>query len=780
MKSQIVSENTRLSVITDRLLRVETGSFTDLRTQTVWDRNFAGTDARFEIKGDMCFITTAQITAAVDCRHGVIKEVMLSHGQRVTNFKKDNLKGTARTLDRCDGAVKLEDGIMSRSGAAIMNDSRSLLLEGDRLIRRAGGKDVYLFAYGDDYRGALRDFFSLTGQAPLVPKYCLGNWWSRYKAYTQEEYRGLMQRFLDKHIPISVATIDMDWHWVDVIGRFGLEARPVVNNGSFRERFDVKYNPGWTGYTWNTELFPDHRELLQWLHDRNMKVTLNVHPAQGIRFYEDCYENVCREMGVDASGREPIPFDLTDPKFRKAYFEQVHRPLEKEGVDFWWIDWQQGTKAGTEGADPLWLLNHYHYRDMDENGEKRPLILSRYSGLGSHRYPLGFSGDTIMSWKSLAYQPFFTANAANAGYTWWSHDIGGHMRGYQDEQLYLRWLQLGVFSPINRLHSTNCEFMGKEPWKQSPATEAAANEFLRLRHRLIPYLYTCNYNTHTKGVPICEPMYYGSKCEEAYHVPNQYRFGTELIAAPITEPLDKLTLLAPVKVWLPEGRWTDIFTGQIYEGNKTVTMYRDMSSIPVLAKAGAILPLYAEGLENSLDPAQPHEIWVYRGNGAFDWYEDDGESKAYRSGAYAITHMEVKESGDTLRFTMETEQGTPGYPIPRRRLTLRFRDVQCATAFVDGERAELRQMLTDRGQNETLLELDYQGAPVTVELRGLRTAENLPLEEEAVRIITKYQLSNDRKNFGALKRAVGHFDRRGILPSRLDGPIEELRNLARP
>ena len=142
--------------------------------------------------------------------------------------------------------------------------------------------------------------------------------------------------------------------------------------------------------------------------------------------------------------------------------------------------------------------------------------------------------------------------------------------------------------------------------------------------------------------------------------------------------------------------------------------------------------------------------------------------------------MEVKESGDTLRFTMETEQGTPGYPIPRRRLTLRFRDVQCATAFVDGERAELRQMLTDRGQNETLLELDYQGAPVTVELRGLRTAENLPLEEEAVRIITKYQLSNDRKNFGALKRAVGHFDRRGILPSRLDGPIEELRNLARP
>ena len=780
MDRQISAGKTRITVITDRLLRVETEKFTELPSQTVLHRDFAEAGADFAPEGELCTVQTARIKAVIDCRRGWIKEVTLSDGRRVTDFKKGNLKGTARTLDQCNGKTKLENGIMSRSGAALMDDSRSMLLDGDRLLKRGGGKDLYLFAYGDDYRGALKDFFALTGQVPLVPRYCLGNWWSRYKAYTQEEYRALMQRFLDKQIPISVATIDMDWHWVDVIGRFGPEARPEINNGSFRERYDIKHNPGWTGYSWNRELFPDHRELLSWLHEKNMKVTLNVHPAQGVRFFEDCYENACRALGLDPAERKPIPFDLTDERFRRVYFEQVHRPLEKEGVDFWWIDWQQGTKAGAEGPDPLWLLNHYHSLDMEEKGEKRPLILSRYGGLGSHRYPLGFSGDTVMSWKSLEYQPYFTANAANAGYTWWSHDIGGHMLGVQDEQLYLRWLQFGVFSPINRLHSTSCEYMGKEPWKQSPAVEAAASEFLRLRQRLIPYLYACNYFTHKEGVPLCEPMYYEWKDQAAYQVPNQYRFGPALIAAPVTKPLDKLTLLAPVKVWLPEGRWTDIFNGQIYEGSRTLTMYRDMSSIPVLARAGAILPLYAEGRENSLDPAQPHELWIYRGDGTFDWYEDDGESKAYRDGQWSLTHMEVRETGSTLRFTMETERGAADYPLPRRKLILRFRDVEGAAAFVNGEAAELKTILTGNGQRECSLELWSGGEAVTVELRDVKARENLPLEEEAVRLITKYQMSNTRKNYGPLKEALGHFDRPGILPKRLDGPIEELRALKRP
>lgn len=126
----------------------------------------------------------------------------------------------------------------------------------------------------------------------------------------------------------------------------------------------------------------------------------------------------------------------------------------------------QGTNTKIEGLDPLWMLNHFHYLDSGRDG-KRPMTFSRYAGPGSHRYPVGFSGDTHITWDSLDFQPYFTNTASNIGYGWWSHDIGGHMMGYRDEELEVRWYQYGVFSPINRLHSSNSRFSGKEPWKFS-------------------------------------------------------------------------------------------------------------------------------------------------------------------------------------------------------------------------------------------------------------------------------------------------------------------------
>lgn len=138
--------------------------------------------------------------------------------------------------------------------------------------------------------------------------------------------------------------------------------------------------------------------------------------------------------------------------------------MKKTALTFGGLDWQQGKKSDIEGLDPLLALNHYHFLDNAENG-KLPLILSRYAGLGSHRYPLGFSGDTAINHKVLDFQPYFTANAANAAYFWWSHDIGGHHFGYKDDELYLRWIEFGVFSPILRLHSTSNDLLGKEPWK---------------------------------------------------------------------------------------------------------------------------------------------------------------------------------------------------------------------------------------------------------------------------------------------------------------------------
>ena len=725
----------RISLLTPCLLRLETGMVTDLATQTIWHRDLEKVNWELEDRGDTCIVKTGEVCFTVDRKKGEVVAVTLPDGGTVTDFKKDNLLGTARTLDMANGALKLEPGILSRSGVGIMDDSKSLLLDGKgRILPRPACTDRYFFAYGHDYRRQLRDFFRLTGPVPLIPKFALGNWWSRYKAYTQEEYRSLMQTFTDKKLPITVATIDMDWHWTDVVDRFGREAKPEPP----KTKEEILYNtmlPGWTGYSWNTELFPDHRELLNWLHGQGFHVTLNVHPSQGIRFFEDCYQDVCEAMGMDPAERNAIPFDIADEKFVSTYFDAVHRPMEEEGVDFWWLDWQQGTKTKIPGLDPLWALNHYHTLDMDRAG-KRPLILSRYAGLGSHRYPLGFSGDTIVTWKSLDFQPYFTVNAANAGYTWWSHDIGGHMHGVQDDELYLRWLQFGVFSPINRLHSSNSDFMGKEPWKRSWAVEKLAEEFLRLRHRLIPYLYAANYRTHIHGEPLCMPLYYRYDCEDAYNAPNEYIFGGQLLVCPVTQKADPRLNLAATKLWLPEGRWTDFFNGRIYQGGRWVTLYRDLDSIPVLAGEGSVVPLYRSGESNDLSLSQPLELHIWRGNGSFELYEDDGETDAYRKGMSAVTSFRVEETGDLLRFCIAPPEDSCGLLPEKRRMYLKFRDIRQAEVTVDGAEVPFGADICAEVGN----------APVTVELRQIQVLCNPSREELESALLTRVQGSNDWKS----------------------------------
>ena len=370
------NDKLRITLLTPCMLRLETGAYTDMPTQTVWNRDLDTVKYTTQKQGNLFTIYTEEVTFCIDLHKQAMVSVTFEDGTVVTDFEKGNLLGTARTLDMVNGSTKLDKGILSKDGVAVMDDSKSLILQQDgQILPREKCKDLYFFAYGHQYLRCLKDFFRLTGQVPLIPKFALGNWWSRYKAYTQEEYRELMQRFIQRQIPITVATIDMDWHWTDVLERFGKDADPGVGMTA-QEAFYNKMTPGWTGYSWNTELFPDYRELLRWLKDQKFHITLNVHPSQGVRSFEDCFPVVCEKMGKDASETKRIPFDITDLRFVHTYFDDIHHPYESDGVDFWWLDWQQGKKTAIPGLDPLWALNHYHFLDNSREG-KQPLILSR-------------------------------------------------------------------------------------------------------------------------------------------------------------------------------------------------------------------------------------------------------------------------------------------------------------------------------------------------------------------------------------------------------------------
>jgi alpha-glucosidase (family GH31 glycosyl hydrolase) len=595
--------------------------------------------------------------------------------------------GTYRTLDTVDGKVQLERGLLSRAGWVVVDDSHSLVFdEQGWLTSRGGGKDsldLYFFGYGRDFAAALSDFRKIAGPVPLLPKWALGNWWSRYWEYTHDELTQLIRDFEQHEIPLSVCIIDMDWH--------------ITQTGNA--------SSGWTGYTWNRDLFPNPQATIDFIHGHGLKTALNLHPAAGIHPHEEQYPAFAHWMGIDPATQQSISFDIADPHFTRAYFELLHHPLEALGdeyigIDFWWMDWQQGQKTAVEGLDPLWWLNHLHFYDLarpvasvnQQIGEstnqpltihnsrrmyssaftisKRPFIFSRWGGLGNHRYPIGFSGDTIITWDSLAFQPTFTSTAANVGYGWWSHDIGGHFGGIEDPELYTRWVQFGLLSPILRLHSTKNRFLERRPFGWDAETLRLTRHAMQMRHRFIPYLYTMSWRDHTYAESPIRPMYHAySHRDEAYCTPDQYTFGRELIAAPHIHPRDPHTRLSRQVVWLPHEAW-NFFTGRHYEPGWHA-LHGTLDDLPLFAKPGAIVPLCER--EDWRKPARL-ELHLFPGaDNHFDLYEDDGETTAFHNGAYALTPFDLKWEEQTWSLTISPATGDISLLPPMREYKLYFR-----------------------------------------------------------------------------------------------------------
>ncbi len=662
----------RITVLTVGLVRLEwadDGVFEDRASTFALHRDLPAPEFTVTEAGEYLEVVTERFRLSYDRGPFTPSGLSLQVRGAVSNYHSvwrygepvGDLGGTARTLDNVDGALPLEPGVASHLGYSVLDDSGTMLFTEDGWVAPRDGSrlDLYVFAYGHDHQQALDAFYAVSGLPPVLPRWALGNWWSRYFQYSADHYLALLDRFADEWLPFSVAVLDMDWHPVATV--------------------EPKYGSGWTGYSWNRDLFPDPPAFLDELHRRGYRVTLNVHPADGVRAFEDAYPAMARSLGRDPADGEPIAFDATDRRFLAAYFDVLHRALEDDGVDFWWIDWQSGPHSRVAGIDPLWMLNHFHFLDSGRDG-RRPLTFSRYAGPGSHRYPVGFSGDTVISWASLQFQPEFTATATNIGYGWWSHDIGGHMFGVRDDELALRWLQLGVFSPILRVHSSSNPFLLKEPWQYGAQTAAAMGDALRLRHRLLPYLHTMNHRAAADGIPLVRPMYYrwGDQAA-AYRVPHQFEFGSELLVAPITAPRDPVTLRGAVTAWLPAGTWVDVFTGVVYDGDQQLEMHRDDTSMPVLLRAGGILPLAAEDdLTADRNPERLEVLVASGADGRFVLVEDDGRGDVRAAAVaaagsdpapgVATTVLEWDAASATL--TVQSAQGTPGVVPALRSWTL--------------------------------------------------------------------------------------------------------------
>ena len=594
----------------------------------------------------------------------------------------ENLQGTTRTLDGALGSKTHEpigEGLVSRSGWAVVDDSTRPLFdsadfsfkEGEKspwpwVMERPAGErqDLYFFGYGHDYKKALGDYVRVAGRIPLPPRFAFGAWWSRYWDYTDQELDQLVQSFHENDVPLDVFVIDMGWH----TSQAQLQA--------MGEKDQSGHDLGWSGYTWNKTLFPDPDDFLAKLKSEGLKITLNLHPASGIEPWEKAYPAMATAMGIDPATRKYVPFHITDKKFATNYMDLVHHPLEKQGIDFWWLDWQQEQKTEMPGVMPTWWLNYVHFTDQQREG-KRPLLFHRWGGLGNHRYQIGFSGDTISVWDSLQFQPWFTATAANVGYAYWSHDIGGHMPGAVDPELYTRWVEFGAFSPILRTHTTKNPEAERRIWAYPEPYSSILRSTFQLRYAMEPYVYTEARQTYDTGVAFLRPLYYDWPEEaDAYSSKDEYVFGEQMLAAPVTVPADKTSGLATESVWLPKGEWIEWPTGKHLTGPATVERSFSMEQTPVYLRAGAIVPMQPPMRYTGEKPVDPLIVNVWPlaegATSSYAVYEDSGHSVDYQHGVYAKTPIKAMQTGDTLRVEIGPVEGGYAGMLKTRGFELRL------------------------------------------------------------------------------------------------------------
>ena len=442
----------------------------------------------------------------------------------------------------------------------------------------------------------------------------------------------------NNRIPIDIMIMDMDWH-----------------------------KDGWTGWSWNTSLIPDPKGLINWMHQHNMKVSLNLHPADGVNNYEDNFAQMCTDLGKDPGTTTNIPWQLEDYNFYKAMFKNIIRLRESEGVDFWWIDWQQRlTNNNMTGLGETFWCNHVFYEDMRLNRpEHRPVIFHRWGGLGSHRYPIGFSGDTFATFPTLAFQPYFTATASNVGFGYWGHDLGGHQQpGDNDPELYLRWMQFGVFTPIFRTHATNAANIERRIWVYENFPSLLKT--VQLRYAMFPYIYTAAREAYDTGVSMCRPLYYDHPEDaNAYKYEDEYMFGNDILVAPIVTPADDDKTVRRT-VWLPEGKWWNVCRSKMMDGNVTFTDTYGLEDIPYFYKAGSII--VNNPPQKSVTTKAPTLILkvVPGADGSYSLYEDEGDTELYKDGVFSRTEFTQTRNAQSVTLNIGARTGVyPGMPDER-------------------------------------------------------------------------------------------------------------------
>ena len=708
----VKGKNYRFTILTPRLIRIEYnvhGQFEDRATSLVVNRLFQ--DNRFTVNDSNVALT---ITTEYFTLTYVKEKPIASNSIKVSVNGTDkewypghkevrNVGSIAYSLDDLDGNLKLAKGLYSLDGFALIDDSKNFVIDNGVFVPRNETIDLYLFVYRADLGLCLQDYFTLTGYPPMIPRYALGCWWYKNDRYNMYDIDNVIKNFNDNKIPISTFILGEKWH------------NSVEN------------------YNYDSSLF-DINAMNTYYQSKLQRFGLTINPTLPININDPLYNEIVKFI---PSNNNLVSFIPLNNMTISGYLNIVVNNLINSGVKIFNIDYNNPKdKLG------LFLLNHYHY--VIANMNERGVILSRNPGIAPHRYPVIYSGKTKVSWDTLKCLATYNNNAANMGVCWQAHAIGGWYSGAENAELFLRYIQFGVFSPIFLLAGEYGKYYKREPWRWNQLILNIIRDYMQLRNKLVPYIYNESYTYHKYGVPLVQPLYY--KYPKIYDEPNyvnQYFFGSKIMISPIVKKRNIEMNRVVQRVFVPTGVWYDYSSGKKYQGNNYYVGFYKNEDYPIFVKEGSIIPMSLD-MNNELPVNMEIQVFPAENGlyGNYELYEDDGMSLKVNKN-YMITKMNLDKVDNGYTFVMKRKDGNVN--IPNRNYLIRFRNMKSPDKVLIKRNNNIEDHAFQVEKNDLLVKIDnvncFEPLEINIIGRNLEIETISVINEEIASILDDMEIN---------------------------------------
>ncbi|WP_346837672.1 TIM-barrel domain-containing protein [Microbulbifer sp. SAOS-129_SWC] len=539
------------------------------------------------------------------------------------------------------------------------------------------GRTSYVIVAGDNYPQLIANYVDVTGRQPLPPRWAFGNFASRFGYHTEKEVRATVDKFAEEDFPLDAVVLDLYWFGPDIQGHMG-------------------------NLAWDKKAFPEPQKMMADFKQRGINTILVTEPfvLTTSKRWDDAVAH--NALAHNLAG-DPKRFDfyfgntgLIDvfSKDGRDWFWNIYHGLLEQGVAGWWGDLGEPEVHPADTVHAIGMADEVHnayghrwaqmlyQRQSAEQPARRPFIMMRAGFPGSQRYGMiPWTGDVSRAWGGLQPQVELSLQMGLLGFGYTHSDLGGFAGGDKfDRELYLRWLEYGVFQPVYRPHAQ--EEIAPEPVFHDRTTRDIARKFIKLRYRLLPYNYTLAFDNSQTGMPLMRPLFFENENDPALmDDKDAYLWGHDFLVAPVTA-----AGVDSVQVKLPGGVWFDYWNDDQYSGD-SADVAVDLDTIPVLVRAGAFIPTVA-GMANTREYSSKQLSLDYYAHptavtSSGKVYEDDGVTAgAFARGEYQMLHFNAARNADGIDFAFSQEGNGYRDAPAERSVTLKIHNWQQPPAAV--------------------------------------------------------------------------------------------------